>query len=154
MSELRQSGFTLVELLMVMTILGIVAVYAGLKDTSSADATLPSQARKLASDLRHAQLLASSQGIRLCFRTGNNHYYASLYDQANSSCSTTPLTDPATGGAFSVTLQKNASFSSGANTTLTFDSLGRPSAAASYTLSTGTSTETVSVAALTGRVSP
>lgn len=151
---IRRSGFTLVELLMVMTIIGIVGVFVALKSPSPADATLPSQARKLASDLRHAQQLATSQGIRLCFRTGSNHYYASPYLQASSSCSTTPLSDPATGGAFSVTLQKGVTFSSGANSILVFDSLGRPSAAASYTLSSGTSTNSVSVAALTGRVSP
>ncbi len=60
-----QSGFTLVELIIVIVLLGIMSAYAIMKSASVAEATLPSQAEKMASDIRQAQTLAYTTGQRM-----------------------------------------------------------------------------------------
>lgn len=136
----RKAGFTLVELVIVIVVLGILSVYAVIKSVSLAEVTLPSQAQKLASDIRHAQTLAYTLGkrMRLTITAGTNGTYG-------VTCVTPPCNTD-----FSVTLQKDVVLA-GTPTTLDFTSLGQPSASASYTLTSG-STVTVSVAALTGLV--
>lgn len=138
---------------MVISVVGILGAYAVTKGVSTADATSPSQAQKMASDIRHAQTLASTWGASLCFMTtgvGGNQYHVTR--KGVSTCPTSPdVTDPATGAGFSVTLQKSLTFSS-ATTELTFNSLGQPGAAAAYTLGSGAGAPSISVAALTGYV--
>ena len=161
----RDGGFTLAELVVVIAILGILSAYAVLKLPSPAQATLPSQARQLASDLRHAQALAITWGQSLVVSASGSRYsIACRTAAATAPCDATPVVDPATGAAFSVSLQKNVSFGSPSTASLTFDSLGRPvdssgtplasDPAASYTLSAGSSTQTVTVTRLSGKVSP
>ena len=148
-----RAGFTLVELVIVIVVLGIVSVYAAMKSVSPAEATLPSQAQKLASDIRHIQTLAYTWGkrLRISITTGaNGSYSVSCVTSGASPCNTSPVIDPATGNSFSVALQKNVVL--GGSATLDFTSLGQPVAAASYTTVSGGSTKTISVAALTGYV--
>ena len=147
-----QAGFTLIEVVVVIVILGIISVYATPKSVSTAEITLPSQAQKLASDIRHTQVLATSWGksLRLSIITGSNGTYSvSCVTSGSSPCDISPVVNPS-GGSFSVSLQKNVVL--GGTSTVDFNSLGQPSAAATYTLTTGSSTITVSVAALTGFV--
>ena len=147
-----QAGFTLIEVVVVIVILGIISVYATPKSVSTAEITLPSQAQKLASDIRHTQVLATSWGksLRLSITTGSNGTYSvSCVTSGSSPCDISPVVNPS-GGSFSVSLQKNVVL--GGTSTVDFNSLGQPSAAATYTLTTGSSTITVSVAALTGFV--
>ena len=147
-----QAGFTLIEVVVVIVILGIISVYATPKSVSTAEITLPSQAQKLASDIRHAQVLATSWGksLRLSIIAGKNGTYSvSCVTSGSSPCNVSPVVNPS-GGSFSVSLQKNVVL--GGTSTVDFNSLGQPSAAATYTLTTGSSTITVSVAALTGFV--
>lgn len=153
------SGFTLVELIMVLLVVGIVAAYAAVRGYSAAEVTLPSQAQKMATDLRHAQTLASTWGASLVVSAGagGNVYSVSCKTASTTPpCNASPVIDPATGAAFSVTLAKNVGFSAVSNPALTFSSLGKPDAAttASYTLSSGTSTNTVTVEVITGKVTP
>jgi prepilin-type N-terminal cleavage/methylation domain-containing protein len=157
-----QSGFTLIESLVVIVVLGITGVYAVMKSVSPADLTLPSQVYKLASDLRHTQMLAATSSRVLCFRTGGaggNSYHVT----EGLACPASPvIADPAIGASFSVVLQKGVVFGSGVPTSLVFDSLGRPvnssgvplstSPAASYPLSSGSATKTVAVEGISGRV--
>lgn len=149
----RHTGFTVVELLVVMATLSIISVYVVMKNDSVTDATLSSQAYKLASDIRHAQMLATTWGkrLRLTIVPGANGSYSvsCVTAGATAPCNASPVVDPATGQPFSVSLQKGAVL--GGPATLDFSSLGQPGGAASYTLS-GSSTSTVSVAALTGHV--
>lgn len=158
-------GFTLIELVVVIAILGLLSAYAVLKLPSPAQATLPSQARQLASDLRHAQALAITWDQSLVVSASGSRYsIACRTAAATAPCDATPVVDPATGSAFSTSLQKDVSFGSPTTASLSFDSLGRPvdstgtplvtDPAASYTLSAGSSMETVTVNRLSGKVSP
>ena len=72
-----QTGFTLVELVIVIVVLGIMSVYAMMKGASPAEMSVPSQAQKLASDIRHAQTLAYTSGnrMRLTITAGANGTY-------------------------------------------------------------------------------
>lgn len=150
-----QKGFTLIELVVVVVILGIISIYATPKPVSTAELTLPSQAQKLASDILHAQLLAISWGksLRLSIIPGTNGSYSvscvTTVTSGSSPCNVSPVINTS-GSSFSVNLQKSVVL--GGTNIVDFNSLGQPSAAASYTLTSGTSTITVSVAQLTGFV--
>ncbi len=148
-------GFTLVELIIVIVVLGIVSTYVVMRNFSVADATLPSQAQKMASDIRHAQTLATTWGKSLQLNTtaGTNGVYSVscvIATAGVSPCGVSPVINPATGNSFSVELQKGVALAGTA--TLSFNSLGQPNASASYTLTSGGGTKTISVAALTGHV--
>ncbi len=139
-----QTGFTLVELVLVIAVLGIMSVYVMTKGMAPAELSLPSQARKLASDIGHAQTLAYTSGKRMrltIVTAGANGTYGVTCVTAPTPCNTD----------FSVTLQKDVALA-GTPSTLDFTSLGQPSAGASYTLTSGASTKTISVAPLTGFV--
>jgi MSHA pilin protein MshC len=157
-------GFTLVELVIVIVVLGIISVYAVVKSVSPAEITLPSQAQTLASDIRHAQTLAYTWGkrMRLSISAGTTYSVSCVTGASGSPCNTS--------NDFSVTLKKDVVLAGsvtrqdGAPLTcpasasaLEFNSLGQPvdclgnSAFASYTLTSGSS-KTVFVAALTGLV--
>ncbi len=149
------AGFTLVEMVMVIVLLAVMSVFVVMKSVSPADVTLPSQAQKMATDLRHAQTLASTWGTSLTVSAGGSVYSVSCLTVSGSApCNASPVIDPASGAAFNVGLQQGATFISPTSATLTFNSLGQPGAAASYTLSSGSSTSTVSVTATTGKVTP
>ena len=139
-----QTGFTLVELIIVIVVLGIISAYAVMKSVSPGEVTLPSQAETMASNIRHAQTLAYTSGKRMSLTiiAGTNGSYS-------VACVTTPCSTD-----FSVTLEKNVVLASTA--ALVINSLGQPSAAASYDLCfpscVSGSKKTISVAALTGLV--
>jgi prepilin-type N-terminal cleavage/methylation domain-containing protein len=145
-----KAGFTVVELVIVIVVLGIVSAYAVMKGVSSAELSLPSQAQTLASDIRHAQTLAYTSGkhMQLKIFPGVNGTYNVF------SCVTVNgvVTLPCVTVVFSGGVQNGVDLevTTGPNP-LDFTSLGQPSAAASYTLTSG-SGKVVSVAALTGLV--
>jgi len=146
-----QPGFTLVELITVLAVLLIVSLYAVTRNGNSGAYSLLSQAETMASDIRHTQTLAATWGRSLRITTTSTGYSVSCVTLSTSPCNVSPVIDPATGAPFSVALENGATLSG--TTTLDISSIGKPSAAASYTLSAGTGSKTVNVAALTGFVS-
>ena len=149
-----QAGFTLVELVIVLVLVGIAAAYAGMKNGSPSVFSLISQADAMAKDLRHIQTLAHTWGRSLRFTVSpgvNGSYSVSCITVGTAPCNTSPVLDPVTGKALTVALQKGVSLAGTAQ--VDFSSAGMPSVAASYTLTAGSAVvKTVSLAALTGVV--
>lgn len=154
------SGFTLIELVVVVVILGILSIYPIMKSAPLAELTLPSQAQKLASDIRHTQVLASTWGknLQIKITSGANGTYGVSCASAETSppCNVSPVIDPVTGSSFNTKLQKDVELAG--TSTLIFNSMGQPSTAAILTLcypdcTTKTNpTKTITVQSLTGYV--
>ena len=148
------SGFTLVELIVVIIILAIAAAIAvpSLSGTASFQAT--SAARMIAADLEYAQNTAITyqQQVTVAFDTGAETY--SLSNQSG------PLIHPMSKSAYTVDFTADigldqvdvvsASFSGSAS--VTFDELGTPSNLGSVTVRARSHVLRVDVAAATGNV--
>ncbi|MBL4623333.1 MAG: type II secretion system protein [Immundisolibacteraceae bacterium] len=143
------TGFTLIEMVMVMVIIGIMAAYAAPRWLGD-EQLLDPQQRLLARDLRHAQSMAMTQG-----RSVNFEIISAGYQITDASL--TVIIDPARGEAFQVNLEPGLSI---AGSNFSFDSLGRPTDGSSLlsapqvqTVSSGGSSATVTVAPVSGFVS-
>lgn len=149
----REAGFTLVELVIVIVVVGVISAYAFMKNSSSSMYSLKSQGQTMANDVRHVQALATTWGrsLRITTAAGANGTYAvSCVNAGSSPCDVSPVINPATGTAFSVSLEKDLVLSGPA--TLDIDSLGKPAASATYQLTIDGATVSVVVQALTGFV--
>ena len=144
-------GFTLIEMLVVLVLVGIFGFFAAPNLLSNPKTTLDSQARAFASDLRRVQLLATVRSVSLCVLAGGSSYsvvYAC--DQPS-----TQMVDPATGHPFVREFTHGVAFTNAPIVPpLTFNSLGQPNGAASYTIgpASGTTSFLIHVAPLTGFV--
>jgi len=138
----RVRGFTLVELVMVVVLLGILSFFAGarLNDRNVSDAR--GFADQVASTLRFAQKAAIAQrrNIYVNIDTSTRRVRACL--DAATTCAT-PLSSPA-GGSLDITGASGVTLASG-GTQFSFDALGRPSFASNLTLTTSASGLTFSV---------
>lgn len=136
-----QHGFTLVELVIVIVVLGILAAVGIMNLPSPAELSLPSQAEKLASDIRYAQTLAHTTGTRIRLTVNDTKNYT--VDCVPTSCPQS---------SFSGQLEKGVALTT-FPAAIEFDTLGQPSGATTpYTLTYDGSSKSVHVAALTGFV--
>jgi len=149
------AGFTLLEVVFTVVILGILAKFAMMKLVTPATLTLPTQAQSVADLIRRAQSLAVVRGQRtsVSVPTSGANGRVAVACAASAPCSTDT----------SLTVSQGVVV--GSASTIYFNSLGQPvdSAGAaltsdanftlSYTTGGNTATYTVTVAALTGRVS-
>jgi prepilin-type N-terminal cleavage/methylation domain-containing protein len=149
------AGFTLLEVIFTVVILGILTKFAMMKLVTPATLTLPAQAQSVADVIRRAQSLAVVRGQRTSVSVAasgvNGRVTAACV--ASAPCSTDT----------SLTVSQGAVV--GSASTIYFNSLGQPVNSAgtaltsdanftlSYTTGGNTATYTVTVAALTGRVS-
>ena len=148
-------GFTLVEVIFTIVLLGLFAKFAMMKLLTPATLTLPAQAQSLADVIRRAQSLAVVRGERTrvsVTATGANGRVA-VACPASTPCNTdtsiTASQGAVVGGASSVyfnSLGQPVNISGTVLTVPTFFTL-------SYATGSTNATYTVTVAALTGRVS-
>jgi type II secretory pathway pseudopilin PulG len=152
----RREGFTFIEMILIVTIVGIVGVTAQAFFSGIEEYRLDGAARKIASDIRYAQERAveGHDDYSIAFDTSRNLY--ALYTMSPSAAL---LKDPLTRENFIVDLDddgyagvtmKTASF--GGKVSLTFDKMGVPSSGGSLTIQSGNLSRAITVLAETGLV--
>lgn len=160
---LRTSGFSLIELVMIIVVVSILGVVVLVRYHDPAETAVSIEADRLGRDIRHVQMLAMTWGQTLRLTAAGATYSVScVTPSATPPCDVSPVNDPAvtdaTGNpAFTRTLQSGITV---AGATLDIDALGRPESGGAlfngdttYTLTGGSETSTVTAARLTGFVS-
>ena len=152
----RRRGFTLLELVLVVSLLGILSVSAVAIMPGLTSYRLNGAARKIVSDLRYAQELAmDTHGTySICFSVAGNWYALSAKDSTSEAG-----TDPFSGDSYIVQLNQDpyagvflsSSDWTGANL-LSFNPRGEPSSAGQIRIVSGGKTRTITVVAETGLV--
>lgn len=143
-----ERGFTLIELVMVLVIIGVLAAIAAPR-LSLTDTSVHAQAAQIARDIRHVQMLAMARGQTLTFQSLGGSYRCT--DSGG-----TVITDPSTQQPFNLTLDNSVSATAAS---ISFDSLGRPvsggalrTTAVNFTVSGGAQSATLGVSPVTGFV--
>jgi prepilin-type N-terminal cleavage/methylation domain-containing protein len=148
-------GFTLVEMIFTIVLLGVFAQFAMMKLLTPATMTLPAQAQSLADVIRRAQSLAVVRGerTRASVTTPGANGRVDVACPASAPCNTDTSITVSQGvvlaGASSVYFNSLGQPVNSAGTALTADTVFT----LSYTTGGSPTTYTVTVAALTGRVS-
>lgn len=152
----RASGFTVLELVLVLVMVGVLAAYAAPRLFTVQSIALPASAAQLAASIRYTQSLAMSRGQR--YRINFTGATYQITDMGGA-----PIVQPLTAGTAAVSLAPATL--SGFNPPLTggyvaFDGRGVPyvsataplAGTATITLTSGAEVASVSVAAETGHV--
>lgn len=152
----RICGFSLIELVTVLALVGILAVFAAPRLFTVQSITLPSVAAQLNANIRYAQSLSMSQGQR--YRI---NFTATTYQITDMSG--VPIVQPVTASTAAISV--SPAIMSGYNPPLTnnylaFDTKGVPyssattalAATATIILTAGSDTSSVAIAPETGRV--
>lgn len=153
--RLPRSGFTLVEIIVVVMILAIAAAVVVPQAIGSSDLQAVSAARTTASDIEYARDLAitTAQSVTVTFNVSGNSYTLTSGGAAIQHPITKASTysmNFATQSGFSMAKLKTATFTGAA---VTFDETGAPNNAGTVTLQAGAHLYTIDVAAATGKVS-
>lgn len=158
----RQRGFTFLDMLLVSIIVAMLAAYAVMRINSTGENTLWYQAQRLARDIRHVQVMAATYGrsLQITATPGTNGSYSvSCVTSGTAPCDVTPIIDPVSGSAFTVTLQNDVSLAVSGTNPAAFDLQGRPlsggaisTSTTTYTLTANGTSAVVAVAPITGFV--
>ena len=128
---MNQKGFTLIELVMILVLVGILAVFVAPKLPNITSSRAISFSDKLRADIRYAQNLAMTRNRRTRVILTNTSYAITQDSSGASNCgSFAAVGDPAEGGGLSVALDTGdyagIKLTVSAMTCLEYDSLGRP----------------------------
>lgn len=171
-----KSGFTILELVMVILLIAVLAAVAIPRFANVSGVRLGNAAVKIVSDIRYAQNRAATTQQRSRFRISSatvyDIYFCAAYDSGTCDCTSgwAYATDPGSGGNFRVDLNDDYSgvtISSLVGDCVEFDSLGRPyynsgcgdaascgsSAGAVVSITDGTDSESITVNTDTGMAS-
>jgi MSHA pilin protein MshC len=145
-----RTGFTLVELVVVIVLMAILVGLAVPRFFGQGEFEAPAFARELASAARYAQKLAVVSGCPVNLTVSSTGYALFQPQATTPPCSgtptmTLPVKHPASGEDFAATVPTGVALGAG---TVTFSAAGVPDAAASFTVGD----LTVSIAAGSGYV--
>lgn len=150
-----QAGFTLVELVMVIVLLGILAVYAVPRMLNSGDFYARGFHDQSMAYLRYAQKTAIAQRRTVCVTFSSNTINLQIASTAGSNTCSTALAGPA--GEAGLSARSGVAFS-GTPTSFNFDALGQPvnsgtgAVAATQTLQVANVSRSITIEAVTGYV--
>jgi prepilin-type N-terminal cleavage/methylation domain-containing protein len=149
----QERGFTAIELILVIVILGILAAIAYPRFQGLPGIRVSAAAQAIAADIRYAQsqAVSTAYNYKVYFYASTNSY--SVYQVNRSSGAETIISNPLKAGNYPVALNTDyPGVTIGADYTVEFDYLGAPDGGGSVTLSGGGNSMTISVLANTGRV--
>lgn len=151
---MNRNGFTLIELVMVLVLLGIIAVFVAprLPDVTTTKAGAFTD--KLRADIRYAQNLAMTRNAR--FRVHFNAAPAPAQGYAVTDSLNNIVPDPAGGGNLSIDLTTGdytgITITPPAVNPIQFDSLGRLTSGAADSVTVNPSGDIINIADQTGAV--
>ncbi len=159
---MHRTGFTLIELVVVITIVGILAVAVLINGRAKGPVRLEAACQKLAMDLRYCQQMAMAEQVRfgISFDTGDESYFGYRINTG------TKAKNPQTQGDLEVDFGGTDEFkeieivSTNFSDAIEFDSTGKPydgngtalSNEGIVTLTDGSNSRTVRIEAVTGKV--
>lgn len=120
----KQRGFTIVELILVIVIIGILAAVVGPRFFTKSNFDERFYFEEVLSSVRYAQKLAVASGCYIQFSIGSEGYALNYYDGGD--CGTGQVQDPAGGGHYAKSLKQGVAVQN--PLTLTFNSLGSTNA--------------------------
>ncbi|KTD53634.1 hypothetical protein Lsan_4044 [Legionella santicrucis] len=129
----RISGFTLIELIIIILIIGLIVLFFGMKTPSMSLYSLSSITEQLRRDIRYTQVLATSLNTNYSIILSTNGY---------------TISPNPPNGAYSVSMPTGITLSP---MSITFNSMGAPASGATITITaSGVGTKTLTVSAETG----
>ena len=144
----RGRGFTLPELVVTMVVVGIMAAVVIPRFVDRATFDVFGFTEQTRESLRFAQKSAIAKRRSVCVSIGSGAIALTVPASFGGSCAQ-GLIDPSTGQAFSQPIPSQVTISSAS---FSYDASGAPSAGQTITVSSGSSTQTITVDAGTGYV--